>query len=57
MVLITQSGNVNCRPFFDVGLGKSGNIVGVADGGLDQDNCYFYNQSTAVMDGTWTNAK
>jgi hypothetical protein len=52
MVLITQSGNVNCRPFFDVGLGKSGNIVGVADGGLDQDNCYFYNQSTAVMDGT-----
>ncbi|KAL7536115.1 hypothetical protein ACHAXR_006924, partial [Thalassiosira sp. AJA248-18] len=38
---ITQSGKLNQRPFFDMGLDGSGQVVAVADGGLDQDNCYF----------------
>ncbi|KAL3788137.1 hypothetical protein HJC23_005475 [Cyclotella cryptica] len=38
---ITQSSRVNSRPFFDKGLDGRGQIVAVADGGLDRDNCYF----------------
>jgi subtilisin family serine protease len=38
---ITQSGDRNRRPFFDNGLDGSGQVVAVADGGLDRDNCYF----------------
>lgn len=38
---ITQSASVNSRPFFDKGLDGSGQVVAVADGGLDRDNCYF----------------
>lgn len=42
---ITQSGIVNERPFFDNNLDGTGEIVGVADAGLDTDNCYFYDSS------------
>ena len=42
---IVQSGKKNRRPFFDVGLDGSGQTVAVADGGLDQDNCYFRDAS------------
>ncbi len=42
---ITQSGVVGSRPFFDVGLDGAGQVVAVADGGLDRDNCYFRDAS------------
>ena len=44
---IVQSGVPNSRPFFDVGLDGSGQVVAVADGGLDQDNCYFQSSSSS----------
>ena len=43
---ITQSGVVDSRPFFDDGLDGTGQVVAVADGGLDQDNCYFRDASS-----------
>ena len=42
---ITQSGVLNFRPFFDVGLDGSNQIVAIADGGLDIDNCYFHDST------------
>lgn len=44
---IVQSGNVNQRPFFDNDLDGSGQTVGIADAGLDTDNCYFYDDSNS----------
>ena len=46
---ITQSRNVNGRPFFDVGLDGTGQIVAVANGGLDRENCYFYDKSSSTQ--------
>ena len=44
---ISQSGEVDQRPFFDNDLDGSGQTVGVADAGLDTDNCYFYDSSNS----------
>jgi hypothetical protein len=44
---IVQSGEVDQRPFFDNDLDGSGQTVGVADAGLDTDNCYFYDSSNS----------
>ncbi|KAK1742882.1 subtilase family serine peptidase [Skeletonema marinoi] len=44
---ISQSGVVNERPFFDNDLDGSGQTVGIADAGLDTDNCYFYDSSNS----------
>ena len=38
---LTQSELKGKRPFFDVGLDGTGQIVAVSDTGVDQDNCYF----------------
>lgn len=42
---ISQSRQSNSRPFFDVGLTGSGQVIGVSDTGLDIDNCYFWDAS------------
>lgn len=42
---ISQSGVLHHRPFFDNNLDGSGQTVGIADAGLDTDNCYFYDSS------------
>ncbi|KAL7495323.1 hypothetical protein ACHAWT_003737 [Skeletonema menzelii] len=44
---ISQSGVFDQRPFFDNDLDGSGQTVGVADAGLDTDNCYFYDSSNS----------
>ena len=44
---ITQSGEEDSRPFFKAGLDGSGQVVAVADGGLDTDNCYFRDSSAS----------
>ena len=44
---ISQSGVVQQRPFFDNDLDGSGQTVGIADAGLDTDNCYFYDSSNS----------
>ena len=44
---IIQSGIVDQRPFFDHNLDGRGQTVGVADAGLDTDNCYFYDSSNS----------
>lgn len=44
---ITQSGEKNSRPFFGAGLDGKGQVVAVADGGLDTDNCYFRDSSAS----------
>jgi len=38
---LTQSEVKEKRPFFEVGLDGSGQVVAVSDTGCDQDNCYF----------------
>ena len=45
---ILQSGSAESKPLYDVGLDGTGQVVGVADSGIDVDNCYFYDsiQST-----------
>ena len=52
---ITQSAIVDSRPFFDLGLDGSGQVVAVADGGLDRDNCYFRDatDSEGIFGGSW----
>ena len=45
---IIQSARVNHRPFFDAGLDGTGEIVAVADGGLDVDNCYFRDSTSSA---------
>jgi subtilisin family serine protease len=57
---ITQSGVVNSRPFFDHGLDGSGQVVAVADGGLDRDNCYFRDadgDEESIFGGSWDMSK
>jgi subtilisin family serine protease len=57
---ITQSGTVNSRPFFDHGLDGSGQVVAVADGGLDRDNCYFRDvdgDEESIFGGSWDMSK
>ena len=39
---IIQSGAQDERPFFDVGLDGSGQVVAVSDTGIDVNNCYFW---------------
>jgi len=38
---ITQSNVENHRPYFDLGLKGSRQVIGVSDTGLDMDHCYF----------------
>jgi len=38
---LTQSELEDKRPFFDVGLDGSGQVVALSDTGVDQNNCYF----------------
>ena len=45
---ITQSRTNNSRPFFDVGLDGTGQIISLADTGIDTDNCYFWDESGEV---------
>lgn len=47
---ITQSGIVGKRPFFDNNLDGSGQTIGVADSGLDTNNCYFYDSTNSDED-------
>lgn len=44
---ITQSGEYSSRPFFSNNLDGTGQVVGVADGGLDTNNCYFRDSSSS----------
>jgi hypothetical protein len=39
---VTQSRKKESRPFFDIGLDGKGQVIGIADTGLDTDNCYFW---------------
>ena len=48
---ITQSNVRNFRPFFDEGLDGMGQVVAVADGGLDVDNCYLADSSVTSIYG------
>ena len=48
---ITQSNVQNSRPFFDEGLDGTGQIVAVAEGGLDVDNCYLADSSVTNIYG------
>lgn len=57
---IAQSGTVNSRPFFDNGLDGTGQVVAVADGGLDRDNCYFRDADgdvESIFGGSWDMSK
>ena len=45
---ITQSGEYSSRPFFSNNLDGTGQIVGVADGGLDTNNCYLRDSSSST---------
>lgn len=45
---ITQSGQHNLRPFFANDLDGTGQVVGVADGGLDTNNCYLRDSSSST---------
>ena len=45
---IVQSGNRHSRPFHDIGIDGTGQVVAVSDTGLDVDNCYFYDPNHPV---------
>lgn len=49
---LTQTGVKNERPFFDVGLDGTGQVVAVSDTGVDRDNCYF--GDSASVGATYT---
>lgn len=50
---VVQSGKVDARPWFDVGLTGKGQVVSMSDSGLDTDNCYFWDSSPGELkDGT-----
>lgn len=50
---LTQTGVKNERPFFDVGLDGTGQVVAVSDTGVDRDNCYF-GDSAGTVGTTYT---
>ena len=57
--MITQGGyrldstfNVIHRPWFDIGIDGSDEVLSVSDSGLDVDNCYFQSKNPLVRDGT-----
>lgn len=39
---VVQSGSSSSKPFYDVGLDGTGQVVALSDSGIDTDNCYFY---------------
>ena len=39
---IVQSGTITDTPLSDIGLDGEGVVVGIADTGIDQESCYFY---------------
>jgi len=45
---ISQSGYKNYRPWFDIGVDGSGQIVTVSDTGLDINNCYFWDAEVTL---------
>ena len=45
---VSQSRQSESRPFFDVGLDGTGQVIGISDTGLDTDNCYFWDASGEV---------
>lgn len=45
---ILQSGSANSKPFYSVGLDGSGQVVALADSGIDIDNCYFYDSKQST---------
>lgn len=45
---VSQSRQQEWRPFFDVGLDGTGQVIGVSDTGLDTDNCYFWDATGEV---------
>ena len=45
---VSQSRQQEQRPFFDVGLDGTGQVIGVSDTGLDTDNCYFWDATGDV---------
>jgi len=45
---VSQSRHLEWRPFFDVGLDGSGQVIGISDTGLDTDNCYFWDETGEV---------
>lgn len=54
---LTQTGVKNERPFFDVGLDGTGQVVAVSDTGVDRDNCYFGDSATVGATYTSSNRK
>mmetsp|Transcript_33715 Transcript_33715/g.74240 ORF Transcript_33715/g.74240 Transcript_33715/m.74240 type:complete len:965 (+) Transcript_33715:233-3127(+) len=42
---LTQTAVRNEKPFFDVGLDGTGQVVALSDTGVDRDNCYFGDSS------------
>ena len=54
---LTQTGVQNERPFFDVGLDGTGQVVAVSDTGVDRDNCYFGDSASVGTTYTSGNSK
>ena len=54
---LTQTGVKNERPFFDVGLDGTGQVVAVSDTGVDRDNCYFGDSASVGATYTSGNSK
>ena len=50
--IVQGGGSVNSKPFYDVGLDGSGQIVAVSDTGVDLDNCYFRDTQHQTPKGT-----
>jgi len=46
---LVQSEVKDRRPFFDVGLDGSGQVVAVSDTGVDRDNCYFAQDTSSSV--------
>jgi len=54
---LTQTGVKNERPFFDVGLDGTGQVVAVSDTGVDRDSCYFGDSTSVGVSYTSGNDK
>lgn len=45
---MVQTGVVNQRPFYDVGLDGTGQTVAISDTGIDVNNCYFADEKGQI---------
>jgi len=43
---------IKYRPWFDIGIDGSDEVLSVSDSGIDVDNCYFQSDSLFTQDGT-----